>query len=923
MGANCARPPGEADVGCRCTEPPRCCRGGLLEMDAGFDDFGHANAASLARPVLAPSGAFVVGSTIGREDGIGSASAAATCGPFAAWPADQGSGVAGRDVPAAAAAAAAATCAPSPSLPKARGQMVAAFASEADTEGGGSMPSSDGGPRPRRLSAASFSEELVACIERFLGQVPLLANLLPDELRSIAALGDLVSFEAGQSIVRQGDTGHEFFLILQGKASAAVDGKVIARLKVGDYFGEVALLRNEPRPATIAVEVRAECLKIGRHAFHRLGLHPKLVFPKRAAVGGGMQRHVRVERPSNKTPEERWLMAQALQDNENLASFVNFNDKMLQDAIALMWKEQVNAGECIITLGEIGIYFYIVQEGSFRVLVDEGRKNGMKEKISRGSFVAGRKEILSKGDSFGELALLLSAPRAATVQALEDSVVWVLDPNSFKRTLRKGTAEMQRAYAGHLEKVQGLSALSAQERSLLAEVLVEKKYTMGETVFEQGEPGNEFVILLEGKVSVIVDGVENAHLVGTRSKPVPFGERTLLGEEPRPATLLVTSEAAQVITVDRFTFEMLLGPLEKLNERVKADEGLARRSSAVLAGRVSRATIRSGFVSQTKRKESGKILRKDLTSCGLLGCGGFGAVELVRHAETEACFALKIVHKGRVQAFGLQRCVMREKELLFSCDSPFVVKLYETYCGMSSVFFLLEYAPGGDLLVAYIRMALYGSDVLARFYSSTAALAFEHLHAHRIAFRDLKPENVVLSAQGWPKLTDFGFATRIFGKTYTTCGTPDYMAPEVITSVGHTVAVDWWTLGVFIFELMVGHPPFEASSTIFTYQKMQQGIESVAFPKTFRGNGAQLVKALCASTPQERLPMKKGGAQNVRRHAWYEGVDWECLAALRVTPPFAPGDLCGSFIPSLDLRPKEIPFCNNGDAWDMDFPTST
>merc|ERR1719160_2048961 len=130
--------------------------------------------------------------------------------------------------------------------------------------------------------------------------------------------------------------------------------------------------------------------------------------------------------------------------------------------------------------------------------------------------------------------------------------------------------------------------------------------------------------------------------------------------------------------------------------------------------------------------------------------------------------------------------------------------------------------------------------------------AFEHCHDRRIIYRDLKPENLLLTEHGHIKLTDMGLAKFVVGKTYTTCGTPDYFAPEVISSLGHTVSVDWWTLGILIFELMTGHPPFESSDPMGIYMKVMQGIDKIKFPKACDGPIQDLVKNLLKQDPSER-----------------------------------------------------------------------
>lgn len=205
-------------------------------------------------------------------------------------------------------------------------------------------------------------------------------------------------------------------------------------------------------------------------------------------------------------------------------------------------------------------------------------------------------------------------------------------------------------------------------------------------------------------------------------------------------------------------------------------------------------------------------------------------------------------------------------------------------------------------------------------------LAFEHLHGRKIVFRDLKPENLLLTDKGRVKLTDMGLAKVIHGKTYTTCGTPDYFAPELIASKGHGTAVDWWTLGVLTFELMSGHPPFESATPMQIYAKVQKGINAVNFPKKCKGDVEVMVKGLCHANPTERLPMKKGGIQNVKAQKWFNGFDWPSMEGMTMKVPYAPTvkskkDM-KNFSANREDMPPQVPYKDPKTGWDKDFATS-
>jgi len=238
---------------------------------------------------------------------------------------------------------------------------------------------------------------------------------------------------------------------------------------------------------------------------------------------------------------------------------------------------------------------------------------------------------------------------------------------------------------------------------------------------------------------------------------------------------------------------------------------------------------------------------------------------------------------------------------------------------------LLELALGGELYATYHRKSFFGKEPHAKFYVAGVIFAFDHMHSRKIVFRDLKPENILLNDAGQVKLTDMGLAKVIVGKTFTTCGTPDYFAPELIQSTGHTRALDWWTLGILCFELLAGRTPFEAPSPMLIYNKVVKGINRVQFPTKMRGDPEDLIKGLCKADPSERLPMRKGGIDNLQQHGFYQDFAWEDMRNLKATPPYLPVVKNKKDIANFSARkedmPPQVPYRDNGSGWDLDFAT--
>lgn len=744
----------------------------------------------------------------------------------------------------------------------------------------------------------------------FLQKVNLFKRLPKDQHPLLAANVIPTNYKAGQVVIAQGDPGSEFFVIKSGTATVSIaqeeqSAQQVATLTSGDYFGEAALLRDEPRTATITAATNLSTLKLTREKFRELGLHEKLHFANRKAVGAGKTVPVEKKEKVEKNDDERELMRRALLSNESLNSMVVLDDQRVKDIVDVAWKEEVQEDQVVIKEGDLEAdFFYIVQEGTFEVTVEDEAKGKLSSKVGS----------ISKGGSFGELALLYLTPRAATVTAKAPGTLWVIDRISFKTILMKVSDDKISEYMMYLDRVSILEALLSEEKRALAQALVEMHFAKGEVILQQGEPGSTFYILYDGEVQVTKDSQKQNKLKASATTKAAhfFGERALMSNEPRAATITVVSNEAKVLVLDRVAFNLLLGPLEDI---IKAQEEGQKRSSA----------LGKGGPGTEKRRKQDRIQRKDLVRLGLLGCGGFASVELWEHRDTKETYAMKCVSKGYIVKMGMQQSILNEKNILMMTNSFFVIKLFECFNGSQTLYFLLEAALGGELYATYNRRGLHGSEKHAKFYIAGTVCALAHLHDRRIIYRDLKPENLLLNESGQLKLTDMGLAKFVVGKTFTTCGTPDYFAPELISSTGHTIAVDWWTLGILLFEFMAGHPPFESPTPVETYSKVMKGIGKVKMPPKCQGAIGDLIKGLLRKEPSERLPMRPGAIQNVKDHKWYVGFNWEGMESQKLDPPYKPivkskKDMT-NFVARKDDMPNQIEYEDDESEWDQDFAT--
>lgn len=257
--------------------------------------------------------------------------------------------------------------------------------------------------------------------------------------------------------------------------------------------------------------------------------------------------------------------------------------------------------------------------------------------------------------------------------------------------------------------------------------------------------------------------------------------------------------------------------------------------------------------------------------------------------KREAYFALKVLRKSEIVKLKQVQHIESERAILNDIEHPFVVNMHCTFQDSLNCYMLMEYVVGGEIFSHLRRAGRFSVDV-TRFYIAALLLALRHLHSHGIVYRDLKPENLLLDETGYIKMTDFGFAKKLFDeRTWTLCGTPEYLAPEVIQNKGHGRAADYWALGVLMFEMICGHPPFFGSDSFATYEAILAG--NLRYPAHVDASSKQLMSSLLEPDVSKRLGNLRDGAHDVMNHPWFFGVDWAALEAKKITAPIVPGNL--------------------------------
>jgi serine/threonine protein kinase len=311
-------------------------------------------------------------------------------------------------------------------------------------------------------------------------------------------------------------------------------------------------------------------------------------------------------------------------------------------------------------------------------------------------------------------------------------------------------------------------------------------------------------------------------------------------------------------------------------------------------------------------KAGKKVSTDDFTITRVIGKGSFGKVMEVKKKDTGETFAMKEMSKEVIERENLLEHIFAEKSILQKIDHPFVVQLHFAFQTKDKLYLILDFLSGGELFFHLSRDQKFDSW-RAKFYTAEIGLALGHLHALDIIYRDLKPENAVLDKEGHVCLTDFGLAKTNVQGAYaasTFCGTPEYLAPEFLMGTGHGKAVDWWSLGILLYEMLCGIPPFYSESVNEMYELILK--KPLEFPDDVTPAAQDLCQKLLDRNPETRM----SDVNTFKAHPFFSDVNWEELYARKIPAPFKPAvDAGENFDPEFtSLNPRLSVGPNGGPA---------
>lgn len=725
-------------------------------------------------------------------------------------------------------------------------------------------------------------------------------------------------------IIEQGDEeGDKFYVMLSGTCDVLVNNNLVGFIHKTGSFGELALMYNTPRAATIRARTMCEVWSLGRDVF----------------------RNTLISSSKSKLQQVHKFLS-----NVKLFKDTGCSDEQLSQIARSVFQVKYQDGNRIITQGDVGEEFFILNKGVV--------------KVTRFDDIGQEFELvrLHEGDVFGERALLYDDVRSANIVSVGDSSCLTLKREEFNLLLGHLREEMAAMDLNRIWRTpELLRNLSDNALYVLrSRCTVEMKLFQSQIIDIDGNNDCLYLVTSGSVESAFGEVYSSGLLIGNLTTGLSMVGSTLICKSDDADIVKISSSDLQDVIDSENETNNSNGNIhdlsvdtqatdlddnlnyDKINNESTSDmvaemhEEKNDSAVAVLETEAASSKVDGAWDSPDKLESPCHSIKKipyaemasinfeipkyfnlgDCNFVGKIGRGAFGSIFVVDSMKENVSssssrkkqYALKVIEKTALTS-GMASYTDNEVEALNEVQgNAFVAEFYGKYESKNFVSLRLELVTGGDLFTYVYGSAAkfrdlgpYGGlplDIAAK-YMANVILAVEHIHSKGFAYRDIKAENLLFSANGYLKLADFGMAKKLpystgngstQYRTYTLCGTPEYLAPEVILTQGHDKSCDIWSLGILLYELLCGITPFTSSNRQKIFQRIVRSDKFLSIPINMDPHSRNIVRKLLNPNPGKRIGTHQDGFLTIQELPFFaeNGVDWIEISTQKVKMPFIP-----------------------------------